>query len=73
MPKDVNLRILEKLDQILKVISLSLVESLGSEATKTEKAKLLKNAGLDNRTIAKILKTTPKTISVITAGMSKTK
>ena len=63
--------ILEKLDQILKVLGVSLASSLGPDATLTERAKLLKIAGIDNNTIAKLLRTTPKTISVVTAGVTK--
>ncbi len=55
----------EKLDILIKVISIQ----AGAEKSTTERARLLKMAGLDNRTIADVLNTSPNTISVLTANL----
>jgi len=57
--------ILEKLDKILRVLLLQ----VASDKSMTERARLLKLAGLDNRTIAEVLNTTPKVVSVLTSGL----
>jgi hypothetical protein len=57
--------ILEKLDTILKVLSLQ----VASDKSITERARLLKMAGLDNRKIAEVLNTTPLAVSVMTANL----
>ena len=46
MPKSVDEQILERLDQILKVLSLS----VAADQSLTERVRLLKLAGLDNMT-----------------------
>jgi len=55
----------EKLDLLIKVVSIQ----VGADKSTTERARLLKMAGLDNRTIADVLNTTPATISVLTANL----
>ncbi len=55
----------EKLDILIKVISIQ----VGADKSTTERARLLKMAGLDNRTIADVLNTSPNTISVLTANL----
>ena len=55
----------EKLDLLIKVISIQ----AGADKSTTERARLLKMAGLDNRTIADVLNTSPNTISVLTANL----
>jgi DNA-binding NarL/FixJ family response regulator len=55
----------EKLDVLIKVISIQ----VGTDKSTTERARLLKMAGLDNRTIADVLNTSPNTISVLTANL----
>ena len=60
-------KVLETLEKVLKVLSLQ----VASEKSMTERARLLKAAGLDNQTIAEVLNTTTKTISVLTAGVKK--
>ena len=61
-------KLFEKLDAVIKLLSLNLAYSLGADVTLTERARVLKKlAGLDNRTIAEVLGTTPQTISVLTA------
>ncbi len=55
----------EKLDVLIKVVSIQ----VGADKSTTERARLLKMAGLDNRTIADVLNTSPNTISVLTANL----
>ena len=70
MPLPTDTAILEKLDTILKVLALE----VGHDKSMTERARLLKMAGLDNQTIAEVLNTTPHTVSVVTANLrTKTK
>lgn len=57
--------ILEKLDTILKVLALQ----VATDKSMTERARLLKMAGLDNHTIAEVLNTTPVTVSVLTSNL----
>ena len=62
--------ILDKLDTILKVLALE----VGSDKSVTERARLLKMAGMDNKTIANVLNTTALAVSVYTANLrTKTK
>jgi predicted XRE-type DNA-binding protein len=60
-------KILEILDKILKVLSLQ----VAADKSMTERARLLKVAGLDNATIATVLNTSPSSISVLTSGVKK--
>ncbi|KPJ56977.1 hypothetical protein AMJ49_02950 [Parcubacteria bacterium DG_74_2] len=60
-------KILEKLDKILKVLSLQ----VAADKSMTERARLLKVAGLDNATIASVLNTSIKSISVLTSGVKR--
>lgn len=53
MAKSKEEQILEKLDIIIKILSLQ----VGTDKSLTERVGLLKIAGIDNRTIAKILET----------------
>jgi len=55
----------DKLDVLIKVISIQ----VGADKSTTERARLLKLAGLDNRTIADVLNTSYGTISVLTANL----
>jgi hypothetical protein len=54
-----------KLDLLIKVVSIQ----VGTDKSMTEGARLLKMAGLDNQTIADVLNTSAKTISVLTANL----
>jgi hypothetical protein len=65
MPLPTDQAILEKLDTILKVLALQ----VASDKSITERARLLKMAGLDNRRIAEVLNTTPLAVSVMTANL----
>ena len=62
-----NEKIIDLLEKLLKVAGLQ----VGAEKSITERARLLKFAGLDNKTIADILNTSPLTISVLTSNLRK--
>lgn len=62
-----NKDVLAKLDQILRVLCIQ----VGEGKSMTERARLLKIAGLDNFTIADILNTSPKTIRTLTTHLRK--
>jgi len=59
------LELSEKLDLLIKVISIQ----VGADKSTTERARLLKMSGLDNRTIAEVLNTSPGTVRVLTANL----
>ncbi len=65
MPKLSNQDVEELLEKILRVLSLQ----VGADKGVTERARLLKLAGLDNLTIAEVLNTTPGTIRTLTSGL----
>jgi len=69
MAQSVDGKILEKLDQILRLMALQLALA----KSVTEGARLLKIAGMDNRTIADVLDTTDATVRTLTANLRKTK
>lgn len=69
MPKTTDEQILEKLDQILRVLALQ----VGQDLSLTDRARSLKLAGLDNQTIATLLNTTAATVSTLTANLFKPK
>lgn len=54
-------RILEKLDQILKVLAIQ----VGNDKSTGERVHLLKAAGVDNKTIAEVLETSVNTVRVL--------
>lgn len=56
----------ERLDVILRVLALQ----VGAEKSMTERAILLKTAGMDNNTIAQVLNTTNATIRTLTSNRS---
>ena len=58
-------QILDKLDQILRVLSVE----AGSDRSLTERARLLKMAGLDNQTIADVLNTSVETVRTLTTHL----
>lgn len=60
-------QIIDKLDKILKVLSIQ----IAGDKSMTEAARMLKLAGLDNRTIALVLNTSENSISVLTSGIRK--
>jgi len=64
LPED---RIIEKLDQLLRVIAIQ----VAPDKSLTERARILKLAGLDNRTIAEVLNTTDATIRSLTTNLKR--
>jgi len=60
-------QILEKLDLILRVLSLQVAQ----DRSVTERARLLKMAGLDNQTIADVLNTSAETIRTLTTHLRR--
>lgn len=61
-------KILEKLDQILRVISIQ----VGTDKSITERARLLKMAGLDNQSISDVLNIPITSVYTLTSNL-KTK
>ncbi len=61
MPKTNEEIIIEKLDQILKVLAIE----VANDKNTGERVHLLKIAGLDNQTIADILETSPNTVKAL--------
>jgi hypothetical protein len=57
-----------KLDVLIKVVGFFAIEMSGDKST-TERARLLKMAGMDNQTIADILNTSSGTIRTLTANL----
>jgi hypothetical protein len=68
MPASVQDEILDRLDKILRVMALQ----VGAEKSITERARLLKMAGVDNRSIAEVLNTSDATIRTLTANLRNT-
>ncbi|MGA3109245.1 MAG: hypothetical protein ABSD99_07270 [Candidatus Bathyarchaeia archaeon] len=60
-------QILEKLDRILRVLGVQVAYG----GSVTERARLLKIAGVDNQTIAEILNTSPATIRTLTTHLRR--
>ena len=70
MPKSTDEQILLKLDQILRVLGIQ----VAADKSITERARLLKLAGLENQAIADVLNTTVQTIRSLTSNLrSKTR
>lgn len=67
MARTIDDQILERLDQILRVLALQ----VASDKSITEGARLLKIAGLDNKTIADVLNTSDATVRVVTSNLRK--
>jgi len=57
----------EKLDVLIKVVSIQ----VGTDKSTTERARLLKMAGVDNQTIAEVLNTTVGAVRVFTSNLGK--
>ena len=57
-------KVADKLDLILRVMALQ----VGGDKSLTERARLLKMAGLDNKTIAEVLNTSVGTIRTLTSN-----
>jgi DNA-binding CsgD family transcriptional regulator len=67
MARSVDDEILDRLDKILRVLALQ----IALDKSVTEGARLLKIAGLDNRTIADVLNTTDATVRVLTTNLRR--
>lgn len=65
MARSTDDQIIDKLDQILRVLALQ----VASDKSITEAARLLKIAGLDNKTIASVLNTSDATIRTLTVNL----
>lgn len=61
-------KVVDRLDLILRVLAIQVAEN----KSVTERARLLKIAGMDNKTIAEVLNTTPATIRTLTSNLRKT-
>jgi DNA-binding NarL/FixJ family response regulator len=61
--------LVERLDLILRVLALQVAEG----KSMTERARLLKTAGLDNRTIAEVLNTSDATVRTLTSNLRSKK
>jgi DNA-binding NarL/FixJ family response regulator len=57
--------VLERLDLILRVLALQ----VAADKSLTERARLLKLAGMDNKTIAEVLNTSDATIRTLTSNL----
>jgi DNA-binding CsgD family transcriptional regulator len=60
-----NDQVIERLDMILRVLALQ----VGADKSITERARLLKFAGVDNQTIADVLNTSPATVRALTSNL----
>jgi DNA-binding CsgD family transcriptional regulator len=58
-------RILERLDQVVRILGLQ----VAADKSITERARLLKVAGLDNQTISEILNTSSAVIRTLTSNL----
>lgn len=67
MAQSVDAQILERLDQLVRVLALQ----VASEKSTTEGARLLKLAGLDNQTIADVLNTSSTVIRTLTSNLRR--
>jgi DNA-binding NarL/FixJ family response regulator len=65
MPISTDEKILGKLDQILRVLSIQ----VASDKSMTERARMLKLAGLENQAIAEVLNTSIQTVRTLTSNL----
>jgi DNA-binding CsgD family transcriptional regulator len=59
--------LIDKIEILIKVTSIQ----VGADKSTTERARLLKMAGLDNQTIAEVLNTSPATIRTLTSNLRR--
>lgn len=59
--------LIEKIDILTRVVGIQ----VGADKSITERARLLKMAGLDNQTIADVLNTTTGTVRNLTANLRR--
>ncbi len=69
MSKSTEEQILAKLDQILRVISIQ----VGADKSLTERARLLKLAGLENQVIAEVLNISIESVRTLTSNLRSTR
>ncbi|MGH2660419.1 MAG: hypothetical protein ACRDHS_12365 [Actinomycetota bacterium] len=67
MAKTTEERILDRLDQILRILAVQ----VASEKSITEGVWLLKLAGLDNKTIAEVLNTSDATVRTVSSNLRR--
>ncbi len=67
--RDPMKKVMEQLDLILRVLAIQVAE----DKSITERARLLKIAGMDNKTIAEVLNTSAATIRTLTSNLRKGK
>ena len=65
MAKSKDDLLLEKMEILIRLVALQ----IASDRSVTEGAQALKLAGLDNKTIAKVLDTTEPTVRTLTSGV----
>jgi DNA-binding CsgD family transcriptional regulator len=65
MAKSTEEQIVEKLDQILRILSIQ----IAADKSLTERARLLKLAGLENQAIADVLNTSVETVRTLTSNL----
>jgi DNA-binding NarL/FixJ family response regulator len=61
--------LIRKIETLIKVTSIQ----VGADKSTTERARLLKMAGLDNQTIAEVLNTSAATIRTLTSNLRATR
>jgi DNA-binding NarL/FixJ family response regulator len=59
--------LIEKVDVLIRVTGIQ----VGGDQSTTERARLLKMAGIDNQTIADILNTSVRTVRVLTSNLRR--
>lgn len=57
----------ERLDVLIKVVCIQ----VGEDKSTTERARLLKLAGVDNQTIALVLNTSPQVVRTLTSNLRR--
>jgi DNA-binding CsgD family transcriptional regulator len=63
--KSTDEQIVDKLDQILRILSIQ----IAADKSLTERARLLKLAGLENQAIADVLNTSVETVRTLTSNL----
>ncbi len=67
MAKNFETEILERLDLILKILSLQVAQ----DSSLTERARILKRAGLSNLQIAEVLNISPASVRTLTSNLNR--
>ena len=60
-------KLIEKIDVLIKVTGIQ----VGTDKSLTERARLLKMAGLDNQTIAAVVNTSTATVRAVTSNLRR--